>query len=82
VHRTLLLAGKDLALECDLADIEPIAQEMGERAAGEWDPANRAPGLEGSHPVRRSLWRMAEVFGGEPRFDYFETPDVIDNAFK
>ena len=33
-------------------------------------------------PVRRSLWRMAEVFGGEPRFDYFETPVVIDNAFK
>src|SRR5205809_3540306 len=44
-----LLAGEDLALECDLADVEPIAQKMGERATGEWDAANRAPGLERSH---------------------------------
>ena len=44
-----LLAGEDLALECDLADVEPIAQEMGERAAGESDAANRAPGLERTH---------------------------------
>jgi hypothetical protein len=38
-----LLAGKDLALEGDLPNVEPIAQKMGERAAGEWDAANRAP---------------------------------------
>src|SRR5436190_19244518 len=44
-----LLAGEELALEGDLADVEPIAQKMGERAAGEWDAANRAPGLERSH---------------------------------
>src|SRR5881227_1629611 len=44
-----LLAGEDLALEGDLADVEPIAQKMGERAAGEWDAANCAPGLERSH---------------------------------
>src|SRR6267142_3366552 len=44
-----LLAGEDLALEGDLADVEPIAQKMGERAAGEWDAANRSPGLERSH---------------------------------
>src|SRR5258708_40305785 len=44
-----LLTGKDLALEGDLADVEPIAQKMGERAAGEWDAADRAPGLERSH---------------------------------
>src|SRR6478672_8928835 len=44
-----LLAGEDLALEGDLADVEPIAQKMGERATGEWDAANRAPGLERSH---------------------------------
>src|SRR5258708_24540455 len=44
-----LLAGEDLALEGDLADVEPIAQKMGERPAGEWDAANRAPGLERSH---------------------------------
>src|SRR6266446_3468004 len=43
-----LLAGEDLALEGDLADVEPIAQKMGERAAGEWDAANGAPGLERS----------------------------------
>src|SRR5437660_12685368 len=44
-----LLTGEDLALEGDLADVEPIVQKMGERAAGEWDAANRAPGLERSH---------------------------------
>src|SRR5438552_4979833 len=44
-----LLAGEDLALEGDLADVEPIAQKMGEWAAGEWDAANGAPGLERSH---------------------------------
>src|SRR5207245_4689709 len=44
-----LLTGEDLALEGDLADVEPIAQKMGERATGEWDAANRAPGLERSH---------------------------------
>src|SRR5260370_28017217 len=44
-----LLTGKDLALEGDLADVEPIAQKMGERAAGEWDAANRAPGHHISH---------------------------------
>src|SRR5947207_15247936 len=44
-----LLAGEDLALEGDLADVEPIAQKMGERAAFEWDAANRAPGLERPH---------------------------------
>src|SRR5215469_3567160 len=44
-----LLAGEDLALEDDLADVEPIAQKMGERAAGESDAANRAPGLERTH---------------------------------
>src|SRR5216117_559566 len=44
-----LLAGEDLALEGDLANVEPIAQKMGERTASEWDAANRAPGLERSH---------------------------------
>src|SRR5258708_8004340 len=44
-----LLAGEDLALEDDLADIEPIAQKMGERTAGKRDPANRAPAFERSH---------------------------------
>src|SRR5947209_16690884 len=44
-----LLAGEDLALEGDLADVEAIAQQMGERAAGEWDAADRAPALERSH---------------------------------
>jgi AAA domain, putative AbiEii toxin, Type IV TA system len=44
-----LLAGEDLAQEGDLADVEPIAEKMGERAAGEWDAANRASGPEGSH---------------------------------
>src|SRR3981081_3754425 len=44
-----LLAGKHLPFKDALADVEPVAQKMGERAAGEWDPADRAPGLERSH---------------------------------
>src|SRR5512139_2533761 len=44
-----LLAGEDLALEDDLADVEPIAQKVGERAAGEWDTANRSAALETPH---------------------------------
>ena len=55
-----LLAGEDLALEGDLADVEAIAQQMGERAAGEWDAADRAPALERSHlgddPSRAEVW--------------------------
>src|SRR3982075_2505323 len=43
-----LLAGKHLTFEDDLADVEPVAQKMGERTAGEWDPADRAPSLERS----------------------------------
>jgi hypothetical protein len=31
-----LLAGEDLALEGDLAEVEPIAQKMGKRTASEW----------------------------------------------
>ena len=46
-----LFAGEDLAVEHDLADIERIAQEVGERAAGERDPADRVPALERSHLV-------------------------------
>src|SRR5436305_14717108 len=44
-----LLAGKDLALEEDLADVEPIEQKMREPPAGQRDVANRALGLERSH---------------------------------
>src|SRR6266705_1927576 len=38
-----LLAGQDFA------DVEPIAQKMGEGTAGKRDPANGAPALERSH---------------------------------
>src|SRR3989442_11290087 len=44
-----LLARKDFALERDLADIEPIAQEAGERTSREGDPSDRSPGRERSH---------------------------------
>src|ERR1700730_16332770 len=44
-----LLTGEDLALEGDLTDVEPIAQKMGERPAGEWDGADWASGLERLH---------------------------------
>ena len=37
-----LLARQNLALEDDLADVEPVAQEMGERATGERDAADRS----------------------------------------
>ena len=35
-----MLCGADLALEVDLADVEPVAQEIGERASGEGDAAD------------------------------------------
>jgi hypothetical protein len=38
-----LLAGKDFAFEENLADIEPVAQKMTERAAGERDASDLAP---------------------------------------
>src|SRR5262249_4071562 len=44
-----MLARKDVALERDLTDIEPVAQEMGERTAREGDASDRAPSLERSH---------------------------------
>ena len=46
VENGRLLAGKDLTPKDDLADIEPVAQKIGERAAGEGDPSHRAAGLE------------------------------------
>ena len=45
-----LLAGKYFALEENLANIEPIAQKMAERAAGEWDASNRASGFKLPNP--------------------------------
>ena len=42
-----LLAGQDLALECDLANVEAVAQQMGERTAGEGDAADGLAGLQG-----------------------------------
>src|SRR5262249_20048757 len=44
-----LLAREDLALEGDLAAVEPVAKKVGGGAAGEGDAANGAPGLERSH---------------------------------
>src|ERR1700716_606656 len=43
-----LLPSEDLALKEDLPNVEPIAQKMGERAAGERDPSDGLPGLESS----------------------------------
>jgi hypothetical protein len=39
------LPGQDLAFEDDFPDVEPVAQKMGERAAGEWDASDRTPVL-------------------------------------
>src|SRR5271165_3417110 len=50
VENGRLLAGKDLTPEDDLADIEPVAQKIGERATGKRDPSHRAAGLERSQP--------------------------------
>ena len=44
-----LLAGKHLTPEDDLADIEPVAQKIGERATGKRDSSHGATALEGSH---------------------------------
>jgi hypothetical protein len=44
-----LLPGKDLALESHLADVEPIAQKMGEGTTGKRDPANYASALKMPH---------------------------------
>ena len=41
VENGRLLAGKDLTPEDDLADIEPVAQKIGERATGKRDPSHR-----------------------------------------
>ena len=41
-----LFPREDLALEDDLADIEPVAQKMGERTSGERNPPDRSPALE------------------------------------
>ena len=59
-----LLAGEDLALEHDLADVEPIAQKMGEWAAGERNPTNRAPGLERSQLGNNPSLREGRPSGG------------------
>jgi hypothetical protein len=59
-----LLAGEDLTLEDDLAEVEPIAKKMGERTAGEWDPANPAPGLERSQLGNNPSLREGRPSGG------------------
>jgi hypothetical protein len=38
-----MLGGANLALEDDLADVEPVAQEIGEGTPGEGDAANGPP---------------------------------------
>jgi hypothetical protein len=38
-----LLCWTDLAPESNLADVEPVAQEIGERASGEGDTADGPP---------------------------------------
>src|SRR5216684_1287425 len=44
-----LLPGEDLAFKDDLPNVEPVAQKMGERAAGERNPSNGLAGLERSY---------------------------------
>ena len=41
-----LLAGQDLTLECDLANVESVAEQMGERPAGERDASDGLSGLQ------------------------------------
>ena len=44
VHDRWLLAGQDFTLVSDLADIEPVAQEIEQRSPLEWDAAAGAAG--------------------------------------
>jgi hypothetical protein len=43
IHDRRLLAGQDLVLVFDLADIKVIAQQIVQRATAERDPATRSP---------------------------------------
>src|SRR2546428_11175961 len=85
-----LLARKDFALERDLADIEPIAQEMGERTSREGDPSDRSPGLEHSHlgddpsftkvghqPVEAAKREIAPEDGPNPLSLLFNHDDLV-----
>ncbi len=56
-----------------------------------YDPQNKRGGgvylwksMEAAKRGHDGKWcaRIAEVFGGEPKFDYFESPVVIDNSVK
>ena len=62
-----LLAGQDLALEHDLADVEPIAQKMGERAAGEWETTRLTQPLLATAPVRAKNQHTAAFLLGQFR---------------
>ena len=62
-----LLAGEDLALEGDLADVEPIAQKMGERAAGEWETTRLTQPLLATAPVRAKNQHTAAFLPGQLR---------------
>jgi hypothetical protein len=56
-----LLAGKNLTFEDDLADIEPVAQKIGERAAGKRDSSHDA-----AHPVLASPLPILRAYDVEP----------------
>lgn len=43
-----LFSGVDLTFERYFANIEPVTKQMGEGTAGEGDPANDLPGLQGA----------------------------------
>ena len=45
-----MLAWVDAAPVSDFSDVDPVAKQVGQRAAGEWDPANSMPGGEPAHP--------------------------------
>src|SRR5215211_1965236 len=44
-----LLARQDLAFEGNLANVEPVAEQVSEGTAGEWDTSDRPPALERPH---------------------------------
>ena len=60
VEKGRLLAGKDFTPEDDLADIEPVAQKIGERATGKGDSSNTAAGLVRSL-VTIPRWRRSAM---------------------
>jgi hypothetical protein len=66
-----MFCGADLALEHDLADVEPVAQKIGERASGEGDAAD-GPSIREMADLGDDA-ALPGIFGGTGRLLATET---------